>query len=132
VIKRALADLVAPEPAVWATARRLAGNDVRRLDVQADGSVIVRNPPRDRPARQRTSDTQEAHAGGGVRPERGPPVRKAFRIGGLAVVAAVPKPPLDRGRCQIGAQAFDLRLFEWGGWDSNPRPADYESAALTG
>jgi hypothetical protein len=20
----------------------------------------------------------------------------------------------------------------WGGWDSNPRPADYESAALTG
>ena len=21
---------------------------------------------------------------------------------------------------------------EWGGWDSNPGPADYESAALTG
>ncbi len=22
--------------------------------------------------------------------------------------------------------------LEWGGWDSNPRPTDYESAALTG
>ena len=23
-------------------------------------------------------------------------------------------------------------FLEWGGWDSNPGPADYESAALTG
>lgn len=23
-------------------------------------------------------------------------------------------------------------LLWWGGWDSNPRPTDYESAALTG
>ena len=22
--------------------------------------------------------------------------------------------------------------YRWGGWGSNPRPADYESAALTG
>jgi hypothetical protein len=26
----------------------------------------------------------------------------------------------------------DLRVLGWGGWDSNPRPRDYESPALTG
>jgi hypothetical protein len=35
-----------PDPQVWATALSLAGGDPKRLDVQADGSVIVRNNPR--------------------------------------------------------------------------------------
>ena len=30
-----------------------------------------------------------------------------------------------------GKKAFYLRVSEWGGLDSNQRPADYESAALT-
>jgi hypothetical protein len=30
------------------------------------------------------------------------------------------------------SQALICGFSEWGGWDSNPRPADYESAALTG
>lgn len=28
--------------------------------------------------------------------------------------------------------AGQIDSAEWGGWDSNPRPTDYESAALTG
>jgi hypothetical protein len=32
--------------------------------------------------------------------------------------------PLEPGKAQV-------RLGRWGGWGSNPRPADYESAALT-
>ena len=33
----------------------------------------------------------------------------------------------------VHEQAPDLMYNRrWGGWDSNPRPADYESAALTG
>jgi hypothetical protein len=30
------------------------------------------------------------------------------------------------------SQGLSCGFSEWGGWDSNPRPADYESAALTG
>ena len=30
------------------------------------------------------------------------------------------------------SQALTCGFREWGGWDSNPGPADYESAALTG
>jgi len=32
--------------AVWAAAVRLAGGDRRRLDIQPDGSVVVRNRPK--------------------------------------------------------------------------------------
>ncbi len=31
-----------------------------------------------------------------------------------------------------GHTALTGALSKWGGWGSNPRPADYESAALTG
>jgi hypothetical protein len=31
-----------------------------------------------------------------------------------------------------GQRRFALGLEGWGGWGSNPGPADYESAALTG
>jgi hypothetical protein len=30
------------------------------------------------------------------------------------------------------SQGLAFGFSEWGGWDSNPRPTDYESAALTG
>jgi hypothetical protein len=30
------------------------------------------------------------------------------------------------------SEALIWAFAEWGGWGSNPRPADYESAALTG
>jgi hypothetical protein len=30
------------------------------------------------------------------------------------------------------SEALSWAFEEWGGWGSNPRPADYESAALTG
>jgi hypothetical protein len=30
------------------------------------------------------------------------------------------------------SKALTCDSEEWGGWDSNPRPTDYESAALTG
>ena len=30
------------------------------------------------------------------------------------------------------SQALTCNFGVWGGWDSNPGPADYESAALTG
>jgi hypothetical protein len=30
------------------------------------------------------------------------------------------------------SEALTCGFLEWGGWDSNPGPADYESAALTG
>ena len=30
------------------------------------------------------------------------------------------------------SQGLTCDFNEWGGWDSNPGPADYESAALTG
>jgi hypothetical protein len=30
------------------------------------------------------------------------------------------------------SQGLICGFKEWGGWDSNPGPADYESAALTG
>ncbi len=30
------------------------------------------------------------------------------------------------------SQALTCNFGAWGGWDSNPGPADYESAALTG
>jgi hypothetical protein len=30
------------------------------------------------------------------------------------------------------SQGLICGFGEWGGWDSNPGPADYESAALTG
>ena len=38
---------VRPDPAVWRAALREAGGDITRLQVQADGSVIVcnRQPP---------------------------------------------------------------------------------------
>lgn len=29
-------------------------------------------------------------------------------------------------------ERFSPWVLRWGGWDSNPRPTDYESAALTG
>ncbi len=32
----------------------------------------------------------------------------------------------------MGQQAADLQKHWWGVWGLNPRPTDYESAALTG
>ncbi len=49
--------------------------------------------------------------------------------------------PLPRRRSDVrltegaGSRAGERscgQAHEWGGWDSNPRPTDYESAALTG
>ncbi len=58
------------------------------------------------------------------------PVRAGFRARGSSP-ARLPgdSPGIRRSRrcdrfCTCGSQ--------WGGWDSNPRPTDYESAALTG
>ncbi len=31
-----------------------------------------------------------------------------------------------------GSKPLSRGFEEWGGWGSNPRPTDYESAALTG
>jgi hypothetical protein len=36
------------------------------------------------------------------------------------------------GLPRVSRQAADLRQRWWGGRDSNPRPKDYESFALTG
>jgi Glyoxalase-like domain len=41
-----------------------------------------------------------------------------------------PKITKPRGFCR--SQSPPCGFGEWGGWDSNPGPADYESAALTG
>jgi hypothetical protein len=34
-----------PDPTVWRRALRLADGDARRLEVLADGTVVVRNKP---------------------------------------------------------------------------------------
>jgi hypothetical protein len=39
---------------------------------------------------------------------------------------------LATGRRFCRSQGLTCGFKEWGGWDSNPGPADYESAALTG
>jgi hypothetical protein len=36
-----------------------------------------------------------------------------------------------RPRVTAGQGCFAFEWMPWGGWGSNPRPADYESAALT-
>jgi hypothetical protein len=39
---------------------------------------------------------------------------------------------ITKARSFCRSQGLIWRFGEWGGWDSNPGPADYESAALTG
>ena len=39
---------------------------------------------------------------------------------------------ITRARHFRSSQVITCGFGEWGGWGSNPRPTDYESAALTG
>ena len=45
-------------------------------------------------------------------------------------IAAVSKIEAVWHSCR--SQTLTCTYIEWGGWGSNPRPTDYESAALTG
>jgi hypothetical protein len=40
-------------------------------------------------------------------------------------------PEVRAAKSQAAGNGFYAGQTAWGGWGSNPRPADYESAALT-
>ena len=87
-----------------------------------------------------------SRCGSGVlRPRDGQAVRVREELGGRAARAGVRRPPAPGPREHSRALStrlirqrscwshrFFTRSVWWGGWDSNPRPTDYESAALTG
>jgi hypothetical protein len=54
------------------------------------------------------------------------PITGAATASGKAVGQNKPPGTWVKVRC------IPAELGKWGGWGSNPRPADYESAALTG
>lgn len=56
--------------------------------------------------------------------ERGPSRTPSACLPGMTRWRVHPGNTWSKRSCSQGA--------EWGGWDSNPRPTDYESAALTG
>jgi hypothetical protein len=43
-----------------------------------------------------------------------------------------PNSKMTKAKSFRRSQGLTGGFREWGGWDSNPGPADYESAALTG
>lgn len=68
-------------------------------------------------------------------PQRGPVPLGRLQVPRIPVRKNERGPPLWSGGPAVAFPRVETVLHEterWGGWDSNPRPTDYESAALTG